>query len=55
MASLEECYGVDVLDFLSDRNISVVFDGSGSTWNTIKSGVPQGSVLGPGTVLYLYV
>ena len=33
--------------FLSDRYQRVVLNGQTSTWNKIKAGVPQGSILGP--------
>ena len=41
-------------DFLSNRRQQVVIDGSTSSWATVLSGVPQGSILGP-LLFLLYV
>ena len=34
-------------DYLQERQQTVVLDGRSSSWETIKSGISQGSVLGP--------
>ena len=43
-----------IKDFLSNRSQTVVVDGSKSSFQEVKSGVPQGTVLGP-VFFILYV
>ena len=43
-----------IRSYLSDRKHRVVVDGHCSNWNTVPSGVPQGSILGP-TLFSLFV
>ena len=36
-----------IKSFLSDRDQRVTFNGKASDWESIRAGVPQGSILGP--------
>ena len=40
--------------WLTDRKQSIVVDGEVSSWKSVLSGVPQGSVLGP-ILLLVYI
>ena len=48
-----QAYGVDgnllslITDFLGGRSQRVILPGGASTWKSVFSGVPQGSILGP--------
>ena len=52
-----ECYGIDgqllewFRNFLTNRQQRVTVRGSRSNWARVKSGVPQGTILGP--ILFL--
>ena len=41
--------------YLTNRTQYVVFDGEKSDTNSIKCGVPQGSILGPLITYYAYI
>ena len=40
-----------VCDFLRNRKQRVLLNGQVSDWSDVRAGVPQGSILDPGTVV----
>ena len=46
--------GNSIINWLTDRRQRVVVDGDFSSWKSVLSGVPQGSVMGP-ILLLVYI